>query len=90
VDTGATGCPLLSDESCRVCETCVRRITSILSSLLFYPLPWKVLKYSNEYGGYVVPLPKSILEKAPKYSESEIPSYGRDYGTRVDSYYQQY
>jgi hypothetical protein len=55
-----------------------------------YPLPWKVLKYSSEYGGYVVPLPKSILKKAPKYSESEIPTYDRDYGTRVDSYYQQY
>ena len=55
-----------------------------------YPLPWKVLKYSNEDGGYVVPLPKSILEKAPKYSESEIPTYDRDYGTRVDTYYQPY
>jgi len=55
-----------------------------------YPLPWKVLKYSNEYGGYVVPLPKSVLEKAPKYRESEIPTYDSDYGKRVDSYYQPY
>jgi sporulation protein YlmC with PRC-barrel domain len=55
-----------------------------------YPLPWNVLKYSKEYGGYVVPLPKSILEKAPKYSESQTPTYDRDYGTRVDSYYEQY
>ncbi len=55
-----------------------------------YPLPWKVLKYSNEYGGYVVPLPKAILEEAPKYSESEVPIYDRDYGSRVDTYYQRY
>ena len=48
------------------------------------------MKYSNEYGGYVVPLPKSILEKAPKYNESQIPTYDTDYGTRVDSYYQQH
>ena len=55
-----------------------------------YPIPWKVLTYSNEYGGYVVPLPKAALEKAPKYSESQIPNYDADYGTRLDRYYQEY
>jgi hypothetical protein len=52
-----------------------------------YPIPWKILKYSKEYDGYVVPLPKSTLEKAPKYTESQIPVFDADYGTRVDSYY---
>jgi sporulation protein YlmC with PRC-barrel domain len=55
-----------------------------------YPLPWKVLKYSKEYRGYVIPLPKAILERAPKYRQSEMPTYDRDYGTRVDSYYRAY
>jgi sporulation protein YlmC with PRC-barrel domain len=52
-----------------------------------YPIPWRILKYSKEYDGYVVPLPKSTLEKAPKYTESQRPVFDADYGTRVDSYY---
>lgn len=35
----------------------------------------------------VVPLPKAILEEAPKHSESELPIYDRDSGSRVDTYY---
>src|SRR3982074_1608137 len=34
-----------------------------------YPIPWKVLKYSTETGGYVIPLDKARLEKAPKYTD---------------------
>jgi sporulation protein YlmC with PRC-barrel domain len=55
-----------------------------------YPMPWNVLKYSNDRGGYVVPLDKAALEKAPKYSESTTPSYDREYGSKIDSYYQRY
>ena len=31
-----------------------------------YPIPWKMLKYSSDRGGYVVPLDKKKLEEAPK------------------------
>jgi hypothetical protein len=38
-----------------------------------YPIPWKLLKYSTDKGGYVVRLDKTRLEKAPKYLESNAP-----------------
>jgi sporulation protein YlmC with PRC-barrel domain len=53
-----------------------------------YPIPWNILKYSKEYDGYVVPLPKSTLENAPKYSASQTPSYDTEFGSRVDGFYQ--
>jgi len=55
-----------------------------------YPIPWKVLKYSTDKGGYVVPLDKSALEKAPKYPLDNTPVYDREYGTRINSYYDRY
>lgn len=55
-----------------------------------YPIPWKVLKYSQEKGGYVVPLDKARLEKAPKYSEGSVPTYDNTYGGRINSYYDNY
>ena len=55
-----------------------------------YPIPWKVLKYSTDKGGYVVPLDKSTLERAPKYSHDHAPVYDRDYGSRINSFYDRY
>ena len=55
-----------------------------------YPIPWQVLNYSNDQGGYVVPLAKEALEKAPKYRDNEIPPYDANYGTRIDTYYRDY
>ncbi|MDB6085328.1 MAG: PRC-barrel domain protein [Gammaproteobacteria bacterium] len=55
-----------------------------------YPIPWKVLKYSTEKGGYVVPLDKSILENAPKYREGSMPVYDREYGSRINTFYDRY
>jgi sporulation protein YlmC with PRC-barrel domain len=31
----------------------------------YYPVPWALLNYSDSLGGYVVPLDKDRLEKAP-------------------------
>ena len=31
----------------------------------YYPLPWDVLSYDTDRGGYVVDLEKEVLEKAP-------------------------
>lgn len=52
-----------------------------------YPIPWRVMKYSTDRGGYVVPVDKAKLEKAPKYREGDIPVYDREYGSRINSYY---
>ena len=52
-----------------------------------YPIPWNMLKYDTEKDGYVVPLDKSKLEKAPKYQYQDVPAYDTTYGKRVNGYY---
>ena len=53
----------------------------------YHPLPWKVLTYDTNQGGYVVDLDKDMLEKAPSYRSGEEPRYDRAYGEQVNSYY---
>jgi hypothetical protein len=55
-----------------------------------YPIPWKVLKYSTEKGGYLVPLDKALLENAPKYAEGRAPTFDGEYDTRVSRFYDRY
>lgn len=52
-----------------------------------YPLPWSILKYDTNQGGYVVPLDKSQLERAPRYAEDAQPEYTNDYGREIDRYW---
>lgn len=53
----------------------------------YHPLPWDVLTYDTDRGGYVVNLDKDTLEKAPSYRSNEEPQYDRAYGERVYGYY---
>lgn len=53
----------------------------------YYPLPWNMLTYDTDKGGYVVDLDKSRLENAPRYDEANTPEYDRDYGRTVHDYY---
>ncbi|MBT0671531.1 PRC-barrel domain-containing protein [Novosphingobium profundi] len=53
----------------------------------YYPLPWDVLTYDTDQGGYVVNLDKSVLEKAPRYAGDSEPAYDRAYGREVYGYY---
>lgn len=53
----------------------------------YYPLPWDVLTYDTDQGGYVVNLDKSMLEKAPRYASDAEPAFDRDYGREVYGYY---
>jgi sporulation protein YlmC with PRC-barrel domain len=52
-----------------------------------YPIPWSMLKYDNDRSGYIVPLDKAKLEKAPRYSDERTPMFDTEYGNRVNSYY---
>lgn len=52
-----------------------------------YPLPWNVLTYDTDQGGYVVNLDKSVLEQAPRYSADREPAFDRDYGREVYAFY---
>lgn len=53
----------------------------------YYPLPWNVLTYETDQGGYVVDLDKTVLEKAPRYASDNEPTFDRDYGREVYGYY---
>ena len=52
----------------------------------YYPLPWDVLTYNVEQGGYVVDLDKERLEQAPRYHEVP-PTFDHAYGRQVYGYY---
>lgn len=52
----------------------------------YYPVPWSMLSYSTDHGGYVVDLDKDVLEDAPRYGDEE-PQYNADYDRQVYSYY---
>lgn len=53
----------------------------------YHPLPWKLLTYDTDRGGYVIDLDKSTLEGAPSYQQGAEPRYDREYGEQVYGYY---
>ncbi|SHL52103.1 PRC-barrel domain-containing protein [Sphingobium sp. YR657] len=53
----------------------------------YYPLPWDVLTYDTDQGGYVVNLDKSVLENAPRYASDSEPAFDRNYGREVYGHY---
>ena len=53
----------------------------------YYPLPWDVLDYDTDKGGYRVDLDKSKLEKAPHYPANRQPRFDKGYGQEVYRYY---
>ena len=60
----------------------------------FHPIPWSLLDYDVERGGYTVPLDKADLKNAPHYDREELialggPSHQR-YGERIYDYYGAY
>ncbi|MBH1991772.1 MAG: PRC-barrel domain-containing protein [Sphingomonadaceae bacterium] len=52
-----------------------------------YPLPWSMLNYDTDKGGYVVDLDKQILDNAPRYDGGQRPEYDDGYGRNVHQYY---
>ncbi|MFC5504347.1 MULTISPECIES: PRC-barrel domain-containing protein [Hyphomicrobiales] len=54
----------------------------------YHPIPWSVLDFDPERGGYVVPMTKDKLEAAPMYDSQGEPDWDdRTYGKRVHDYY---
>lgn len=53
-----------------------------------YPLPWSMLKYDENMGGYVVNITKDQLKNAPKFQEDEDFDWSdRDRGRQIESFY---
>ena len=52
-----------------------------------YPVPWSMLKYDEELGGYITPITKEQLKNAPKFGESDTWNGDEDQVTLIESYY---
>jgi sporulation protein YlmC with PRC-barrel domain len=53
-----------------------------------YPLPWAMLKYDEDKGGYIVNITRNQLEGAPKYGEDESWDWNsQEYIGQVDTHY---
>jgi hypothetical protein len=52
-----------------------------------YPIPWDMLDYDPEKGGYLVALDKEKLEQGPSFAAGEEPDFDRRYDQRVYDYY---
>jgi len=53
----------------------------------YYPVPWSMLNYDEDKGGYVVPLDKDRIEKAPAYDLKELTKHDGSMGNiREESY----
>lgn len=53
----------------------------------YHPVPWSMLEYDVKRGGYVVPLDKQELEKAPAYDVGELQFGDEAWNRRVYDYY---
>ena len=53
----------------------------------YYPLPWDMLDYDTDQGGYVVDMDEDDLENAPSFRQGERPWQNRDYSRYVYGYY---
>jgi sporulation protein YlmC with PRC-barrel domain len=46
----------------------------------YYPVPWSVLDYNPDKGGYVVPVSKATLDKAPAYNLDDLTKNDGQFG----------
>jgi sporulation protein YlmC with PRC-barrel domain len=56
----------------------------------YYPVPWSLLDYSEDRGGYVVPLTKERIEKAPAYDLKDLTKHDGSLGTIREKTYSYY
>lgn len=53
----------------------------------YYPLPWRVLTYHRDAGGYVIDMMARDFEDAPSFDRNDEPEFDTSYGRRVNSWY---
>ena len=56
----------------------------------YYPVPWAVLDYDEEKGGYVVPLSKDRLDNAPSCSLKDLTKHDGSLGDIREKSYSYY
>lgn len=53
----------------------------------YHPIPWSMLDYSKDKEGYVVPMSKDVLERAPAYRLEDLTRGDGDIRTESFDYY---
>ena len=53
----------------------------------YYPVPWPMLKYDTNLGGYRVGLTRDLLNRAPRYKSENDWNWTRENDARVYQYY---
>jgi hypothetical protein len=53
----------------------------------YYPVPWSMLNYDTNLGGYRVDLTRDQLENAPKYSRNSEWDWSRENERQLYDYY---
>ena len=53
----------------------------------FFPVPWSMLDYSKDKGGYVVPVAQDVISKAPTYRLEDLTKNDGDVGKIRESSY---
>jgi len=56
----------------------------------YYPVPWSMLNYSEDKGGYVVPLDKARIENAPAYDLKDLTKHDGSLGSIREKTYSYY
>jgi sporulation protein YlmC with PRC-barrel domain len=56
----------------------------------YYPVPWSMLDYDENKGGYVVPLSKDRLENAPAYELKDLTKHDGSLGNIREQTYTYY
>jgi sporulation protein YlmC with PRC-barrel domain len=56
----------------------------------FYPVPWSVLDYNKDKGGYIVPVSKDMLERAPTYRLEDLTKNDGEFGAIREKSYAYY
>jgi len=46
----------------------------------FFPVPWSMLDYSKDKGGYVVPVAQDVISKAPTYRLEDLTKNDGEFG----------
>ncbi len=53
----------------------------------YYPLPWQMLDYDTELGGFRVEMDEEDLDHAPSFRSGYEPEFDDQYGRQVRGYY---
>jgi sporulation protein YlmC with PRC-barrel domain len=56
----------------------------------YYPVPWSMLDYNKDKGGYVVPLSKDKIEQAPAYRLEDLTKNDGSFGAIRDQAFTYY